>query len=408
MIISVFAVTVLWATVLAQFPSHRNVPLRRAVWYTMVLLAAIGTLNLPAIGTRLDAATGLPNLADVAQHVLAIATATLGRYCAEQVLGAVRPRTRWSRRLQTALPTATAAALLVLFALSPARTHPIDTALYTDFPMQYAAHPGVFAYWLILAVYLGTTFALIGRLAWRYGRRAGRTPLGCGLVLIAAGMVAGLCYLGYGTSVVAARAAGVGGSFISTSPAIIQGLFGALIVLVAVGSFLPASGYCPLIRRVAAYWSLRQLYPLWAGLCQAVPGIALDPVPAWADRIDPRDLQVRLYRRVIEIRDGYMALIPVDVPGIEDLVRAASGPHELSAADRATLAAATQLELARRAELRGDPRLSAGAGLPRANREFLAGDDLDSEVRLLRTVATNWTTVTRTAERVERDRLTVG
>ena len=408
MIISVFAVTVLWATVLAQFPSHRNVPLRRAVWYTMVLLAAIGTLNLPAIGTRLDAVTGLPNLADVVQHVLAITAATLGRYCAEQVLGAARPRTRWSSRLQTALPTATVAALLVLFALSPASTHPTDTALYTDFPMQYAAHPEVFAYWLIFAAYLGTAFALIAKLAWRFGRRAGRTPLGCGLVLIAAGMVAGLGYLGYGTSVVAARAAGVGGSFISTSPGIIQGLFGALIVLVAVGSFLPASGYCPLIRRVAAYWSLRQLYPLWAGLCQAVPGIALDPVPDWADRIDPRDLQVRLYRRVIEIRDGYMALTPVDVPGIEDLVRDVSGPHELSAADRATLAAATQLELARRAELRGDRRPNAGAGLPRANREFLAGDDLDSKVRLLRSVATISTTVTRAAERIERDRLTVG
>jgi hypothetical protein len=408
MIISVFAVTVVWATVLAQFPSHRNVPLRRAVWYTMVLLAAIGTLNLPAIGARLDTATGLPNLADVVQHVLAITAATLGRYCAEQVLGTPRPRTRWSRRLQTALPTATVAALLVLFAVSPARTHPTDTALYTDFPMQYAAHPEVFAYWLIFAVYLGTAFALIAQSAWRYGRRAGRTPLGCGLVLIAAGMVAGLCYLGYSTGVVAARAAGVGGSFISTSPAFIQGLFGALIVLVAVGSFLPAAGYCPLIRRVAAYWSLRQLYPLWAGLCQAVPGIALDPVPAWADRIDPRDLQMRLYRRVIEIRDGYMALTPVDVPGIEDLLRAASGPHELSAADRATLAAATQLELARRAELRGDTRLPAGTGLPPANREFLAGDDLGSEVRLLRTVATNWTTVALAAEQIERDRLTAG
>jgi hypothetical protein len=404
MIISVFAVTVLWATVLGQFPSHRNVPLRRAVWYTMVLLAAIGTLNLPAIGARLDAATGLPNLADVVQHVLAITAAALGRYCAEQVLGAPRPRTRWSGRLQTALPTATVATLLVLFALSPARTHATDTALYTDFPMQYAAHPGVFAYWLIFTVYLGTAFALIAQLTWRYGRRAGRTPLGCGLVLIAAGMMAGLCYLGYGTAVVAARAAGAGGSFISTSPAIIQGLFGALIVLVAVGSFLPASGYCPLIRRVAAYWSLRQLYPLWAGLCQAVPGIALDPVPDWADRLDPRDLQVRLYRRVIEIRDGYMALTPVEVPGIEDLV-AAAGPHVLRAADRATLAAATQLELARRAELRGDPGLSGGVGLPTANREFLAGDDLDSEVRLLCTVATNWATVALTAERVERGQL---
>ncbi len=174
MIISVFAVTVLWATVWAQFPSHRNVPLRRAVWYTMVLLAAIGTLNLPAIGQRLDVATGLPNLADVAQHVLAITAATLGWYCAEQVLGAAHPRTRWSRRVRTALPATTVATLVVLFALSPARTSPTDTAVYTDFPMQYAAHPLVFAYWMIFAVYLGTAFALIANLAWRYGRRAGR------------------------------------------------------------------------------------------------------------------------------------------------------------------------------------------------------------------------------------------
>jgi Family of unknown function (DUF6545) len=400
MIITVLAVTVLWMTVLAQFPGHRRVPLRRAVWHTMVLLAAIGTLDLPAIGARLDSATGLPNLADVTQHVLAITAATLGRYCAEQVIGTPGPRTRWSSWVQTALPAATVAALLVLFALSPARTQPTNATLYTDFPMQYAAHPEVLAYWLIFAVYLSVTFVLVSRPAWRYGRRAGRTPLGCGLVLIAAGMVAGLCFLGYGTAVVAARVAGVDGSFISSAPGIIQGLFGALIVLVGVGSFLPATGYCPLIRRVTAYWSLRRLYPLWAGLCQAVPGIALDPVPAWADRLDPRDLDMRLYRRVIEIRDGYMALAPVDVPGIEDLVQAAAGRHRLRPADQATLAAAVQLELARRAELRGD-HWPAGAGLPPANREFLAGADLDSEVRLLTTVATHWTTVSLTAERIE-------
>src|SRR6201996_7921013 len=130
---------------------------------------------------------------------------------------------------------------------------------------------------------------------------------------------------------------GSGARFISTARGITRGLFGALIVLVAVGSLLPTTRHCPLLRRMTLYWSLRRLYPLWAGLCQAVPGIALDPVPVWADRLDPRDLQVRLYRRVIEIRDGYMALTPVAVPGIEDLVRAAYGPHELSAADRATL-----------------------------------------------------------------------
>jgi hypothetical protein len=403
MIISVVAVTVLWMVVLAQFPSQRNAPIRRAVWHTMLLLAAIGTLDVPAIGARLDSAVGLPNAADVAQHVLAIATATLGRHCAEQVIGTPPPRTRWSAAAQTALPAATVAALLVLFALSPARTHPTDAALYTDFPMQFAAHPGVIAYWLIFAAYLSTTFALIARLAWRYGRRAGRSPLGHGLLLLAAGMVAGLCYLGYGTAVVAARAAGVQGSFISTAPGVIQGLFGALIALVAVGCGLPATRHWAPVRQAALYRSLRRLYPLWAGLCQAVPGIALDPVPAWADRLDPRDLRMRLYRRVIEIRDGYMALTPVAVPGIEDLVRAATGEHRLCPADQATLAAAIQLELARRAELRGDSwRLAAADGLPPANLEFLAATDLDSEVRLLRTVAAHWTTISLAAERIER------
>jgi hypothetical protein len=406
MIISLVAVTVLWAAVLVQFPSHRRVPLRRAVWDTIVLLAAIGTLDLPVVGARLDSAIGLPNAADVAQHVLAITAATLGRYCAEQVIGAPRSRTRWSSWVQTALPAATVAAMLALFALSPARTHATDTARYTDFPMQYAASPAVFAYWLIFAVYLGTAFVLINRLSWRYGRRAGRTPLGCGLILMAVGMLAGLGYLGYGTAVVAARAAGVQGSFITTAPGVIQCLFGALIVLVAVGSLLPATGHCPVLRRAALYWSLWRLYPLWAGLCQAVPGIALDPVPAWADHLDPRDLQMRLYRRVIEIRDGYLALTPVAVPGIEDLVQAAAGRHRLRPADQATLAAAVQLELARRAELRGDDQGPATAdGLPWANRAFLAGADLDSEVRLLRTVATHWTTVSLTAERIEEGQL---
>ncbi len=141
-------------------------------------------------------------------------------------------------------------------------------------------------------------------------------------------------------------------------------------------------------------------YPLWDGLYQAVPGIALHPVPAWADRLDPRDLRMRLYRRVIEIRDGYMALSPVDVPGIEETVRAAAGRRALSAADELTVTAATRLELARRAELRGEVR--ALTGVPHPEKEFSSGTDLDSEVRLLRVVAAHWTTIRLAAESIER------
>ena len=405
---STVAVTVLWIAVFAQFPSQQNAPIRLAVWSTMVLLAAIGTLDLTAIGARLDTACGLPNIADLTQHVLAIIAATLARYSTVAIFGTARQRARWSGARATAAAAATVASLIGLFAVSPARTRPTNTALYADFPMQYAAHPEVIGYWAIFAAYLGTTFVIIARLAWRYGRTAGRSPLGSGLRLLAAGMVAGLGYLGYGSSVVAARAVGAAGPFIRTAPAVIQALFGALIVLVAAGGMLPATQHWPVVRQAGFYRSLRLLYPLWAGLCQAVPGIALDPVPVWADRLDPRDLRMRLYRRVIEIRDGYMALCPVDVPGIEDTVRAVAGRHRLSAADEATVTAATRLELARRAELRGEVRTVTGD--PRADQDFAAGADqdfaagadLDSEVRLLRVVAAHGRTIRLAAEIIER------
>ncbi len=396
---STVAVTLLWIAVLAQVPSQWHAPTRLAVWGTMLLLAAIGTLDLTAIGARLDAACGLPNMADVAQHVLAIIAATLARYSAVAIFGTPEQRVRWSPVRASAIAACTVAALIGLFAVSPARTRSTNVALYADFPMQYAAHPEVIAYWAIFAAYLGTTFVIIARLAWRYGRTAGRSPLGSGLQLLAAGMVAGLAYLGYGSSVVAARALGVQGPFIRTAPGVIQALFGTLIVLVAAGGVLPAAQRWPLVRQAGFYRSLRRLYPLWDGLCQAVPGIALDPVPAWADRLDPRDLRMRLYRRVIEIRDGYMALSPVDVPGIEETVRAAAG-RALSAADEATVTAATRLELARRAELRGEVR--ALTGVPHPDKEFSSGADLDSEVRLLRVVASHWTTIQLAAESIER------
>jgi hypothetical protein len=398
--VSTVAVTVLWIAVLAQVPSQWRGPARLAVWGTMLLLAAIGTLDLTAIGARLDAACGLPNIADLAQHLLAIIAATLARYSAVAIFGTPEQRARWRVVRNSAVAAGTVAALIALFAVSPARTRPTDIARYADFPMQYASHPEVVAYWAIFAAYLGTTFVIIARLAWRYGRRAGRSSLGRGLQLLAAGMVAGLAYLGYGSSVVAARAVGVQGPFIRTAPAVIQSLFGALIVLVAAGGVLPATQHWPLVRQAGLYRSLRRLYPVWAALCQAIPGIALDPVPVWADRLDPRDLRMRLYRRVIEIRDGYMALCPVDVPGIEDTVRAAAGRHRLPAADEATVTAATRLELARRAELRGEVRAATAA--PYADKEFIAGTDLDSEVRLLRVVAAHWATIRLAAETIER------
>ncbi|MEE1927082.1 MAB_1171c family putative transporter [Streptomyces sp. TRM 70351] len=62
---------------------------------------------------------------------------------------------------------------------------------------------------------------------------------------------------------------------------------------------------------VANFRSYRRLRPLWWALYRANPAIALaPPASRWWELVPPRDLEYRLYRRVIEIRDGQLALRP--------------------------------------------------------------------------------------------------
>ncbi|MFE0171376.1 MAB_1171c family putative transporter [Streptomyces sp. NPDC059002] len=65
-------------------------------------------------------------------------------------------------------------------------------------------------------------------------------------------------------------------------------------------------------RWIGKYRSYRRLRPLWVALSRAVPDIVLDPpvLHRIGDVLPLRDLDYRLYRRVIEIRDGQHALRP--------------------------------------------------------------------------------------------------
>ncbi|MFD0357830.1 MAB_1171c family putative transporter [Streptomyces sp. NPDC127110] len=71
-----------------------------------------------------------------------------------------------------------------------------------------------------------------------------------------------------------------------------------------------------------SYRSYRRLRPLWWALYEASPDIALDPPRSWLrDLAPPRDPHYRLYRRVIEIRDGQLILRTS--LSLEDFVRVA-------------------------------------------------------------------------------------
>ncbi|MFF3487962.1 MAB_1171c family putative transporter [Streptomyces sp. NPDC002701] len=101
-------------------------------------------------------------------------------------------------------------------------------------------------------------------------------------------------------------------------------------------------------RWLSAYRTHRALEPLWSALRTELPQIALDPAAPrrpvlWRAEFD-------LYRRVIEIRDGHLALrpyFPADatgraaLTGTDGTATASVGPGERSAEVRAVMEAAT-------------------------------------------------------------------
>ncbi|HEX2459253.1 MAG TPA: MAB_1171c family putative transporter [Vicinamibacterales bacterium] len=98
---------------------------------------------------------------------------------------------------------------------------------------------------------------------------------------------------------------------VESSVARMLAVVGGLFVLV--GSLVPAlyPAWRRTVHRVSAYRAHRELHPLWSALRELHPEIALDPASSdFRDRLRVRDLDFRLYRRIIEIRDGRLALRP--------------------------------------------------------------------------------------------------
>ena len=84
-----------------------------------------------------------------------------------------------------------------------------------------------------------------------------------------------------------------------------------LIVGATIPQWGPWAGRWAPRRRLRQRRALRRLRPLWLDLTRSTPEIPLVPPSLrWRECLDARDLDFRLYRRVIEIRDGQLALLP--------------------------------------------------------------------------------------------------
>jgi uncharacterized protein DUF6545 len=146
-------------------------------------------------------------------------------------------------------------------------------------------------------------------------------------------------------------------------------------VIIGVGVTIPVLG--PRWDRMLAY---RRLEPLWQALREAAPDVVLEP--PWSTRIDawsPQNLDFRLYRRVIEIRDGVLAVRQYFDPDVAISARKLATMGRLPASQVETIVEAAQLQLAVQAR-------AAGRTPPVHNWEAptaTSGKDLDTEVTAL-------------------------
>ena len=136
------------------------------------------------------------------------------------------------------------------------------------------------------------------------------------------------------------------------------------------------------LGRVRAYRAYRRIEPLWAALRAAVPGIALDPGRELA-----AGPEFALYRRVIEIRDGHLALRAHFDPALPARAAAEARHAGVPEADVAATVEAVTLAAAIEAE-RAGRRFAPADEAP--NHQADADADVAAEAAWLVRVSRAW------------------
>ncbi|WP_329048879.1 hypothetical protein OG738_40005 [Amycolatopsis sp. NBC_01488] len=251
---------------------------RRLVRFCVLGLAVSQTALTPAF-RGLTRTLGIPDVELLVAHLAMVGAVWAGA----QLLLRLHGLTARARK-HTAWAVLGGAAMVVTFTLAP------DVMPQTPFVMEYC---------IAYAVALLPEFAVIGRLCLQDARKAPDRILRAGLGLIVAGVVAAAAYMVVRT-VVAMTARlpfdfDYGRGFLLS-----KALPTSAHLLVLVGVGVPAAA-----GWLHRYRQYRRLGPLWLALYRAEPAIALE-----APRTTDFPTRLRLYRRVIEIRDGLLVIRP--------------------------------------------------------------------------------------------------
>ncbi|MFC0435230.1 MAB_1171c family putative transporter [Kutzneria buriramensis] len=221
-----------------------------------------------------------------------------------------RTRIAWLVRRSALLGVSTLATGLILFSTRP---RDVDFAsgaagrLVTPGPV----HPVAALTYVLIVSYFAYTIASFTSVSWRMAAKADLPWLRRGLRVHTVGCVFGLVFCAHVIGYQIAEAVGI------VPPWPELDVDGALVASSLLPAFagVTAPAWGPrvegLLRAARHYRHRRRLYPLWLRLSSGVATID-PPRTVWHDRLRlrPRRQHALVYRRVIELWDGLLALHP--------------------------------------------------------------------------------------------------
>jgi uncharacterized protein DUF6545 len=291
-------------------------PSKRMVMTYLGALAISFTLQAPGCYEAVGDLVGIPNLAKPLSHWTVLIAAWAARNLLVWMREGGEPvRLSWYHKWLIGFSVVGTG---VLFALADT---PVNTV---KFNVIYGGAPWVLEYWLVYLVGLMPALLELGKLSWLNLCDAERPAVRLRLWMSTIGVVAIIAYHVHKGLFFLARRNDV--PYSNTFTAVMDKYLTLVaFVLVLLSVSLPRlrlAGDGRVAEWAHRFTTYQRLRPLWLALYRATPQIALTPPPpALLDRLDPRDLDLRLYRRVVEIRDGRLALQAYLDPDAVDRIR---------------------------------------------------------------------------------------
>ncbi|WP_371680109.1 MAB_1171c family putative transporter [Streptomyces sp. NBC_01276] len=273
---------------------------RDSAYRTLVvtLLLQCLTFTMGAVAMSGDSFLGVGNLAILVMHVSAVAFCVaaeiiLLRWAADPAEAARKAR-YW---LITGV--ALGVLLIALFFIADGPGRPA-----TDFNSG-SGQPLVLVYLLVFIVSQAVPCVTIFRQCGPYARMTGKASLRQALRMLSVAAVILFLYCTCRTVNILTAAAGIDIGVWQLASNVFSA---AGIVTLSLGLTFSSweASAAKLLEWAHSYRSYRALYPLWRDLYESSPDIVLEP-PGSAS---VSDLNYRLHRRVIEIRDGWRDLRP--------------------------------------------------------------------------------------------------